>query len=250
MIKKSMKLEGLLDEAELATLLESLGLLARADADELLAPQGLKALKLSVRKRYGQIYTTLKIERDAPAPAPGDAAVAAEATPQGVCAALKPRPVKYSTLKKRLRESFRAVTVNLAQDRLPPEEAVEDFLADSARVTCFPATATSFMRTMRAPTRPSPPPGGPATSPPCRRRPRASRAANAAATRATLSTEHIVGPVGLFLLAPPPHPYLASLCLSSRIRVLRPCVVIVPGVAPPCVPRGGLRRQGPPWPGP
>ena len=144
MIKKSMKLEGLLDEAELAALLESLGLLARADADELLAPEGLKALKLSVRKRYGQIYTTLKIERDAQAPAPGDAAGAAEATPPGVCAAPEPRPVKYSALKKRLRESFRAVTVNLAQDRLPPEEAVEDFLADSARVTCYPGYGDEF----------------------------------------------------------------------------------------------------------
>jgi len=143
MIKKSMKLEGLLDEAELAALLESLGLLARTDADELLAPQGLKALKLSVRKRYGQIYTSLKIERDAPSPAPALGG-AAEAPSPGVCAAPAPRPVKYSPLKKRLRESFRAVTVNLAQDRLPPERAVEDFLADSARITCYPGYGDEF----------------------------------------------------------------------------------------------------------
>lgn len=140
MIKKSMKVEGLLNETDLASLLESLGFLVEGDAQEMLAQDGLKVLKLSVRQQYGQIYTKLKIQRSAKAPE----ADAPEEADRSVCAVPEEKPLKYSKLKKRMRASFRAVTVNLVRDQMPPAEAVEAFLADSERMTCHPGHGDEF----------------------------------------------------------------------------------------------------------
>ena len=242
MIKKSMKLEGLLDEAELATLLESLGLLARTDADELLAPQGLKALKLSVRKRYGQIYTSLKIERDAPSPAPALGGAAEAASPGRLHRAraparevLEPQEAPARVVSRRDRES-----------RPGPPASGEGRGGLSGRFGAhylLPRLRRRVLCGLRArPRGLPPPPGRCATSPPCRRRCVRSRTASAAATPATPDPR---APSALSLSSPAPAP-LRPVAASSRTSALLPlplaCSQLIQGRRPLALESPGAAR--------
>ena len=51
---------------------------------------------------------------------------------------------EYTTLKKRMREDFRAIRKSVKRDSLPPADAVASFLADSAKMFSFPGKGDEY----------------------------------------------------------------------------------------------------------
>ena len=93
-----------------------------------------RRIKLKIRNEFGQLHLKVKIDANKPCSTP---------EPAGDGRAEEPRP-DYSTLKKRMRASFK-VLVNMIHDgRVPPREAVDSFLEDSALMVTYPGYGDEF----------------------------------------------------------------------------------------------------------
>ncbi len=139
MSSKSIKIERIVSEEELAVLLAALGVALRPEAGEGLAPDGFRKLKLSIRRDFGQALAKLKITLPRPEGDEGD-----DDDDEDECIRPDAELEKYSRLKKRMKDSFEAIQADLAEDRLPPEEAVASFLADSDMMVCYPGYGDEF----------------------------------------------------------------------------------------------------------
>ncbi len=85
---------------------------------------GFKKLKINISHNPEQ--TTIKIK-----------AKPAKQTEEQSTAADLPQKIKYSSLKKRMRDSFKTIFKAIHSGALPPEEAVSLFLADSQLMVTY-----------------------------------------------------------------------------------------------------------------
>jgi XXXCH domain-containing protein len=94
--------------------------------DEFACAETFAKLKIRVREEYGRFSVRVKFKPagDCDQPVPASQAAAA------------PRP-GYSTLKKRMKQSFGMIFKMIHQGELPPREAVDDFLAQSALMVTY-----------------------------------------------------------------------------------------------------------------
>lgn len=132
-MSKSIKIERILDDDALKALLDAMSGLMQEEGD--LTADGFRKLKLSVKQEFGQAIAKLKVSL----PRPED-----EADDDNDCLSPGEELIKYSKLKKRMKSSFNVITTNLAEGRLPPEEAVASFLADSDMMVCYPGYGDEF----------------------------------------------------------------------------------------------------------
>lgn len=135
MSKKTIKVESILNEQDLAGLLEALANMGKKQMDEKLDIDGFRKLKLSIERKFGQIYAKIKVET------PHTGTSQAE---ENSCGSSDEEHITYSKLKKRMKSSFLAIKVNLAEGQFPPEEAVESFLSDSGKMICYPGNGDEF----------------------------------------------------------------------------------------------------------
>lgn len=89
-------------------------------------------IKIKVKKDYGQIRLKAKFRSASPC-------VPAENPETG-----EPVKPEYRELKKRMRDSFRILVKMIHDGAMPPAEAVEAFLADSALMVTYPGHGDEF----------------------------------------------------------------------------------------------------------
>ncbi|KAB1442181.1 GAK system XXXCH domain-containing protein [Pseudodesulfovibrio senegalensis] len=104
---------------ELADALESGG------SGELACVNEFKKIKLGIRDEFGQISLKARIKSRS-----------RECDEQQETRHVEGKP-EYKTLKKRMKSSFRILLAMIHENRMPPREAIDSFLEDSAlMVTC------------------------------------------------------------------------------------------------------------------
>lgn len=125
----STKIERYGTERELAEFFRELAdALENGGNDELVCLQGFRKMKIAVKSDFGQLMLKARIK---PACAGGEADDA-EAKP------------KYSHLKKRMKSSFRLLVKMVHDGQMPPGEAVESFLEDSALMVTYPGYGDEY----------------------------------------------------------------------------------------------------------
>lgn len=137
MSSKSFKIERILEDEALQAVLDALDTALRPEIEGALAADGFRKLKIVIKRDFGQARARLKITL----PKPGGEN---DEDDQNDCIAPGAELEKYSRLKKRMKDSFGTLKANLAEDRLPPEEAVASFLADSDVMVCYPGYGDEF----------------------------------------------------------------------------------------------------------
>jgi len=155
MSSKSVKFERVLSDAELGPALQALLALMTPPAptqdtaqdtaqgqtpDASPASPPLTAadvckIKFIVKREFGEVQAKLKVEPMRPG-CPCD--------PEAGCVTTANEPEKYSRLKKRMKNSFKAICSSLEAGRLPADEAVASFLADSDVMVCYPGHGDEF----------------------------------------------------------------------------------------------------------
>lgn len=130
----SMKIDKFLTKEELPDFFRELADALESGGDsELSCATDFKKFKVRVRDEYGQISLRLKIKS------------ASECTPdleelegpdEGLPAVVgKPQ---YKDLKKRMGNSFKVIFKMIHQGQKPPQEAIDEFLADSELMVSYP----------------------------------------------------------------------------------------------------------------
>ncbi|AMK12730.1 MAG: GAK system XXXCH domain-containing protein [Pseudodesulfovibrio sp.] len=99
---------------------------------ELACVEDFSKIKIRVKKEYGQINLKAKFKTAAPCVPAVDSETGEPAKP------------KYKDLKKRMRGSFRILVKMIHDGSVPPAEAVEAFLADSALMVTYPGYGDEF----------------------------------------------------------------------------------------------------------
>ena len=134
---KDLKIERLLQEPELPgflkALAETIDSASRGrnnGADDL---DGFSKLKFEAKREFGQIFVTLKVKFPE-AEAPSFADLSGHDAPV----------MRYSTVKKRLKGSFKAVCHELEAGRMPAARTLEAFFADAAAMVAFPDKGESY----------------------------------------------------------------------------------------------------------
>lgn len=137
MSSKSFKIERILEDEALQVLLGALDEVLKPEPGEALTADGFKKFKIVVKREFGQARARLKVTLPRPDGEDDD-------DDQTGCIAPGAELEKYSRLKKRMKSSFETLRANLAEDLLPPEEAVASFLADSDMMVCYPGYGDEF----------------------------------------------------------------------------------------------------------
>ncbi|WP_419787161.1 GAK system XXXCH domain-containing protein [Pseudodesulfovibrio sp.] len=132
----NIKIQKYLDNKGLADFLRELAdAVENGGKGELACLEGFREIKVGIKDEYGQLKLKAKIK------------------PAGVCeepeteagengeATGKP---KYKSLKKRMKTSFRVLVKMVHDGQMPPKDAVEDFLADSALMVTYPGYGDEF----------------------------------------------------------------------------------------------------------
>lgn len=122
-----------LDPKELAEFFRNLAdAVENGGQGEFACVEDFRKMKIGVKKEYGQISLKAKFK----AAKPCDPTVDAEAAEPG-----KP---KYKDLKKRMRGSFKMLVKMIHEGTVPPAEAVDAFLADSALMVTYPGYGDEY----------------------------------------------------------------------------------------------------------
>ena len=92
------------------------------------------SLQLEAKQKYGKILLKLKIKAPEaePSPSSGSDGSAKESLPS------------YSSLKKRMKSSYKVIFSTVHADLAPPREAVEEFLKDSALMVRYPRKGDEY----------------------------------------------------------------------------------------------------------
>ncbi|WP_051444952.1 GAK system XXXCH domain-containing protein [Desulfocurvus vexinensis] len=104
-------------------------------APALLTAADVCKIKFTVKREFGEVQAKLKVEPMRPG-CPCD--------PEAGCVTAANEPEKYSRLKKRMKQSFKAIRSSLEAGRAPAAEAVASFLADSDVMVCYPGHGDEF----------------------------------------------------------------------------------------------------------
>ncbi|MBG0788957.1 MAG: GAK system XXXCH domain-containing protein [Desulfovibrionaceae bacterium] len=136
-----MKVSKYVDRTELAAFFRRLAdALENGGSDELECVDAFKKMKIGVKEEFGQLHLKAKIKVP-------DACLPSEEDEGGET----PAKPKYSSLKKRMKTSFKVIVKMIHEDRTPPAEAVESFLADSALMVTYPGYGDEYYESyMRA----------------------------------------------------------------------------------------------------
>lgn len=129
-----MKLNKYIDRKELAAFFrEFADALENGGADELACVDEFSKIKIGVKDEFGQIHLKVKVKAmDAGEPSEGTETEAELGKP------------KYKRLKKRMKSSFKLLVKTIHDGEIPPVEAVESFLADSALMVTYPGYGDEF----------------------------------------------------------------------------------------------------------
>ena len=122
------------EPAELAEFLRNLAdALENGGHDEFACVDDFRKIKIAVKNEYGQINLKAKFK----AAKPCDTGTATDETGA-------PAKLKYKDLKKRMKSSFRILVKMIHEGAVPPKEAVDAFLADSALMVTFPGYGDEY----------------------------------------------------------------------------------------------------------
>ena len=135
------KLSKYVDQKGLADFFRSLAdAVEKGDADEFACIDDFKKIKIGIKNEFGQINLKARIKggKTCEPPLEGEAGEGTRAKP------------KYSTLKKRMRSSFKMLVNMIHDGNVPPREAVEAFLADSALMVTYPGYGDEYYESYTA----------------------------------------------------------------------------------------------------
>lgn len=135
------KISKYVDEPELAAffrdLAEALEKKGEGVGDELACLGDFKKLKIGVKNEFGQIKLKMKVKPASPC----EEVVLNEDGEEVVGIPAKP---KYKTLKKRMKSSFRMIFKMIHEGQVPPRDAVDSFLEDSALMVTYPGYGDEY----------------------------------------------------------------------------------------------------------
>ncbi|MCJ2164403.1 MULTISPECIES: GAK system XXXCH domain-containing protein [unclassified Pseudodesulfovibrio] len=121
------KLNRYVDQKELADFFRTLAdAIEKGGQDEFACIDNFKKIKIRVKNEFGQINLKARVKSAKPCEVSEDETVQA----------VDGKP-KYSALKKRMKSSFRVLIKMIHDGIVPPKEAVESFLADSALMVTY-----------------------------------------------------------------------------------------------------------------
>ena len=138
-MSNDMSISRYLDPKELAAFLRDLAdAVENGGHDEFACVDDFRKIKVGVRNEYGQIHLKAKFKAARPC---GPDLFDADGQP------VKP---EYKELKKRMRASFRILVKMTHDGVMPPGEAVDAFLADSALMVTYPGYGDEFYESYTA----------------------------------------------------------------------------------------------------
>lgn len=132
----SVKIRKSVDKQEFAAFLRDMAeALEQGGKDELACLDDFQKVQVSFKQEYDQIQLKAKIR---------PAGVCDEESPEGEEGGETPGKPKYKHLKKRMKGSFRLLVKMIHDGEMPPAEAVESFLEDSALMVTYPGYGDEF----------------------------------------------------------------------------------------------------------
>ena len=138
-MSNDMTISKYLDPKELAAFFRELAdAVENGGHDEFACVDDFRKIKIGVKNEYGQISLKAKFKAAKPC---AEEPVGEDGQPA------KP---KYKDLKKRMRSSFRIVLKMIHDGSVPPEEAVNAFLADSALMVAYPGYGDEYYESYTA----------------------------------------------------------------------------------------------------
>ena len=133
----SLKIDKFLKEDDLPEFFRQLAdALENGEGGELFCAEDFRKLKITAKREYGQVSLRAKIKSTSECKSEdleyldGEELVPAQEAAPG-----KP---KYRALKKRMGSSFKVLFKMIHQGKMPPREAVEEFMADSKLMVSYP----------------------------------------------------------------------------------------------------------------
>ena len=100
--------------------------------DEFACLEDFRKIKIGIKNEFGQLSMKVRIKAAKPCEGMTEDSEAAEGK------------LKYSSLKKRMKSSFRVLVNMIHEGNVPPREAVDAFLADSALMVTYPGYGDEF----------------------------------------------------------------------------------------------------------
>jgi len=129
-----MKFNKYVDRSGLVSFFRQLAdALEKGGTGELECVDEFKKMKIDVKDEFGQLTLKMKVK------IPDTCLPSEEGGGDGTSA----RP-KYKTLKKRMKSSFRMLVKMIHDGHVPPAQAVESFLADSALMVSYPGYGDEY----------------------------------------------------------------------------------------------------------
>ncbi|QJB57446.1 GAK system XXXCH domain-containing protein [Pseudodesulfovibrio sp. zrk46] len=104
-------------------------------ANEFACVDDFKKIKIVVKKEFGQIQLKAKVRTNETCVEPSITEDAQSSAP------VKP---DYKILKKQMRSSFKVLVKMIHDNQLPPKEAVDSFLKDSALMVTYPGYGDEY----------------------------------------------------------------------------------------------------------
>ena len=129
-----MKLNKYVDRSGLASFFRQLAdALEKGGTDELECVDAFTKMKIGVKDEFGQLTLKMKVKiPDTCLPSEEDGGDETSARP------------KYKDLKKQMKSSFRMLVKMIHDGQVPPDRAVESFLADSALMVSYPGYGDEY----------------------------------------------------------------------------------------------------------
>lgn len=123
------KIEKYLEENEVPAFLRELAdAIEHGGSEEYACTDDFKKFKIEGRNEYGKVVVRAKFKSASECGPPPELLAEVGGEPS--------RP-SYTNLKKRMKSSFRMITGMVHQNLLPPQEAMDSFLSDSALMVTF-----------------------------------------------------------------------------------------------------------------
>lgn len=114
------------EEKELTSFLRDVAdAIERSGPDEYACLEEFDKIKIRIKREFGTIGLKAKFTAPVPCSVPDEDGQ-------------KPAKPSYKTLKKRMKSSFRMLVKMIHDGQVPPQEAVDSFLADSALMVTYP----------------------------------------------------------------------------------------------------------------
>ncbi|WFS63181.1 GAK system XXXCH domain-containing protein [Pseudodesulfovibrio thermohalotolerans] len=138
-MSNDMTISKYLDPKELAAFFRELAdAVENGGHDEFACVDDFRKIKIGVKNEYGQISLKAKFKAAKPC------------TEEVVGEDGQPKKPKYKALKKRMRSSFKILLKMIHDGSVPPQEAVDAFLADSALMVTYPGYGDEYYESYTA----------------------------------------------------------------------------------------------------